>query len=109
MGVTAFCSSRTFCTILRHPKISSFRRIWRSSQKSPFYLHVLAGATLQAQFQFRFYSGVATPSSLPTDAMNTDERRAHPSEIRGQSGRQYKIERVLQDKGNLLGRVFLAT
>ena len=43
------------------------------------------------------------------DAMDTDEQRNHPTEIRGQSGRQYKIERVLQEKGSLLGRVFLAT
>jgi hypothetical protein len=68
-----------------------------------------AAVTLQAQFRFRYYSGTITPSSSSTDAMNTDPQRAHPTEIKGQSGRQYKIERVLQDKGSLLGRVFLAT
>jgi hypothetical protein len=41
--------------------------------------------------------------------MNTDAQRAHLTEIRRQSGRQYKIERFLQDNGSLLGRVFLAT
>jgi len=70
---------------------------------------MLAAATLQAQFQLRCYSGAVAPSLLPMDAMDTDEQRTHPTEIRGQSGRQYKIERVLQEKGSLLGRVFLAT
>lgn len=37
-----------------------------------------------------------------------EAERPHPAEIRGQSGRHYMIERVLQDKGSLLGRVFLA-
>lgn len=41
--------------------------------------------------------------------MNADVQRAHPTEIKGQSGRRYEIERVLQDKGSMLGRVFLAT
>lgn len=31
------------------------------------------------------------------------------TEVVGQSGRQYRIDRVLQDKGRLLGRVFLVT
>jgi hypothetical protein len=41
--------------------------------------------------------------------MNTDAQRAHPTEVKGRSGRQYEIECILQDKGSLLGRVFLAT
>ncbi|KKY22822.1 putative calcium calmodulin dependent protein kinase [Phaeomoniella chlamydospora] len=49
------------------------------------------------------------PSSLSTDATDTNVQKAHLTEIKGPSGRQYKIERVLQDKGSLLGCVFLAT
>ena len=40
--------------------------------------------------------------------MNTDAQRAHPTEVKGRFGRQYEIKCILQDKGSLLGRVFLA-
>ena len=41
--------------------------------------------------------------------MDTDRHNADLTEIKGQSGRRYNIGRVLQDKGILLGRIFLAT
>ena len=41
--------------------------------------------------------------------MHIDAQGSHPTAIRGRSGRQYGIERALQDKGRLLSRVFLAT
>lgn len=56
----------------------------------------------------RYYSTKAEFSTL-TETMDTEAERPRPAEIRGLSGRQYEIERVLQDKGSLLGRVFLAT
>lgn len=41
--------------------------------------------------------------------MNEDVRRGDLAELEGLSGHRYKIERVVQDKGSLLGHVILAT
>jgi hypothetical protein len=48
---------------------------------------------------------------LPADRTHHDIQKATSTtaEIVGQSGRRYLIERVLQDKEILSGRVFLAT
>jgi hypothetical protein len=43
-----------------------------------------------------------------TSPMQVEAQGSHGTVIRGRSGRQYRIERILQDKGSLLGRVFLA-
>ena len=109
MGVNAFRSCSNPSAISHLSKTFSPTPVLRTLQESPTCLQMPAAATSQAQSRFRFYSStITTSSSSSSDAMNTDPQRAHPIEIKGQSGRQYKIERIIQDKGSLLGRVFLA-
>lgn len=109
MRVNVFRCRSTASAVLRLSNISSPRAVSSVSRESPLCLRILTAATLEAHSRLRYYSSTLAPSSLPIDAMDTDAQRAHPTEIEGQSGRRYKIERVLQDKGSLLGRVFLAT
>jgi hypothetical protein len=96
-------------TVLRRSKSSIARASWSTPRELPTCLLTPAAVTFQAQFGFRCYSSRTVPPSLSTNVMDTDAQRANQTEIKGRSGRRYKIERVLQDKGDLLGRVFLAT
>ena len=109
MRVNVFRCCHTPPAVLRPLKIFSPRVFWSSPPESPICLRMPAVVTLQAQLRFRRFSSTIAESSSSADAMSTDLQRAHPTEIKGQSGCQYQIERVLQDKGSLLGRVFLAT
>ena len=101
MSVNTFHYSTS--KVLRLSKMLS-SRAFRGTPTAPT-------ATLQAQFRSRFrpYSSAMAPSSLSMDSPGTDIQKTHTTEIKGQSGRQYTIEHVLQDKGSLLGRVLLAT
>lgn len=85
------------------------RALWSTFQSSPICVRKPAVVTPQAQFRPRHYFSKMVPSSLSANDTTTGSQVPHPTEIKGQSGRQYRIERVLQDKGSLLGRVYLAT
>lgn len=98
------CSS-TLHLLTTHPR----RAFWSCISGQSSLLRQAAAVTLQAQPQSHCYSSITRTSSPLANAMNTVGQRSHPTELQGQSGRQYKIEHVLQDKGPLLGRVFLAT
>ncbi len=108
-GVNVFRCCSTSSAVVRPSNIFPLGTFWGTPGEPSIRLRTSAAVTLQAQFRFRCYFSTTALSSLSAGAINTDAQRAHPTEIKGQSGRQYKIERVLQDKEGLLGRVFLAT
>lgn len=108
MGGNTFRCCRTSYLVL-HPSKPFPRAFWSTPREPLICPPTPATVTWQAQSRFRCYSSTRVSSSLSTDAMATDVKRAQPMEMKGQSGRQYRIKRVLQDKGSLLGRVLLAS
>jgi hypothetical protein len=106
---TTFLPSTIGANTLRCCRILSFPRAFWIAQRESSLCLLTVPAVVRAVSRFRWYSSRITPSSLPTNTMYIDVQGSHLMAIRGQSGRQYRIERALQDKGSLLGRVSLVT
>lgn len=85
-------------------KLSFPRAFWIAQRESSLCLCTLLAVDLRAISRFRSYSSTRTTDSMRIYAQGQDRIA-----ITGQSGRRYRIEHALQDKGSLLGRVFLAT
>lgn len=109
LGVNTLRCCRFPSAVFRPSKLFFPRAFWITQRESSLCLLSPLAVDLRANSPFRWYASTRTPSPMPTDSMHVDAQGPHPTEIRGQSGRQYRIERVVQDKGSLLGRVFLAT
>lgn len=107
MGVNTFCYCHISSMALRPSNIFFGRALWNPRQSSIRPPPLVP--TLPAQSRLHFHSSITVSKTILTDSMNEDVRRGAPTELEGLSGHRYKIERVLQDKGSLLGRVILAT
>lgn len=109
VGLKAFAASMSPPRSFTLLTVRSCRTPLSAPRILAFGLRTPSIAALPTIVRLRRYTSTMLP--LPADRTHHDIQKATPTtaEIVGQSGRRYLIERVLQDKEILSGRVFLAT